>query len=171
MTELSAGQPYAAPLRWTSGDPAAAAHILQATARSVLDRGHEELWPPDTLTVDALAQDYPAAGWQVAWQGEQPVGCFVLMNPDPVFWAEKPAGEALYLHKLAVHPAAQGQGLSLLLLRRAEELTREAQRRWLRLDTDVTRPGLQAIYTSFGFETVDRQQVMTFEVFRYQKEV
>ncbi|ADY25892.1 GCN5-related N-acetyltransferase [Deinococcus proteolyticus MRP] len=171
MTERFAAPPLASPLRWTSGDPAAAALVLQATARSVLERGHPELWPHETLTVAALAQDYPAEGWHIAWQGEQPVGCFVLMDPDPVFWAEKPAGEALYLHKLAVHPLAQGQELNRALLARAEQLTREADRRWLRLDTDVTRPKLQAIYTGFGFTAVDRQQVMGFEVFRYQKEV
>lgn len=158
-------------LRWTSGNPQAASLILQATAQSVMERGHPELWPPETLTVDALAQDYPPGGWHIAWEGEQAVGCFVLMDPDPVFWAEKPAGEALYLHKLAVHPAAQGQGLNHLLLAQAEALTRQAGRRWLRLDTDITRPKLQAIYTGFGFEIVDRRAVLGFEVFRYQKEV
>ncbi|MFC6617195.1 GNAT family N-acetyltransferase [Deinococcus radiophilus] len=158
-------------LHWTSGDPQAAAKVLRATAQSVMQRGHPELWPPETLTVDALAQDYPADGWEVLWRGEDPVGCFVLMDPDPVFWTEKPPGEAMYLHKLAVHPSAQGQGLNRVLLERAEELTRAAHRRWLRLDTDVTRPGLQAIYDGFGFQTVDRKAVMGFEVFRYEKEV
>lgn len=171
MTERPTAAPLPLSLRWTSGDPQAASLVLQATARSVLERGHEELWPPETLTVEALAHDYPADGWQVVWRGGVPVGCFVLMDPDPVFWAEKPRGEALYLHKLAVHPQAQGQGLNRALLVRAEELTRQAGRRWLRLDTDVTRPKLQAIYTGFGFTAVDRQRVLGFEVFRYEKEV
>lgn len=157
------------PLRWTTGDPHAAAHILQATAKSVIARGYPPLWPPESLTVEALALDYPADGWQVAWRGKQAVGCFVLMPEDPVFWPDKLAGEALYLHKLAVHPAAQGQGLNRHLLAHAEALARAAGRDWLRLDTDVMRPKLQAIYTGFGFETVDRRGVMGFEVFRYQK--
>ena len=163
--------PAAHALHWTSADPEAASGVLMAAARSVLARGHEELWPLETLTPDALALDYPADGWQVAWQGGQAVGCFVLMDPDPVFWADKPPGEALYLHKLAVHPQGQGQALAPKLLAHAGALTHAASRRWLRLDTDVTRPGLQAIYSGCGFLAVDRRKVLDFEVFRYEKEV
>jgi ribosomal protein S18 acetylase RimI-like enzyme len=43
-------------------------------------------------------------------------------------WPDDPPGEALYLHKLAVHPSAQGQGLAHTLLREAARVTALAGR-------------------------------------------
>ena len=137
--------PTHAPLSFTTGDVPAASAVLQATATHLQARGHT-LWPPDRLTPQHLQRHYPPGGWHVAWTGaaatREPVGCFCLLTSDPPFWPDDPPGEALYLHKLAVHPSAQGQGLAHTLLREAARVTALAGRPWLKLDTDAARPAL-----------------------------
>jgi GNAT superfamily N-acetyltransferase len=58
---------------------------------------------------------------------------------------------SLFLHKLAVHPDKQGQGVAHALLRHAIACTRQAGRQYLRLDCMGGRPKLRAVYEAFGF--------------------
>ncbi|GAA5512980.1 hypothetical protein Dcar01_01704 [Deinococcus carri] len=154
-------------LTYTRGDLAAASAVLTATASRLAERG-EALWPLASLTPERLAQHYPAEGWRVAWQGGQAVGTFVLLDRDALFWPEDPPGEALYLHKLGIHPDAQGQGLAHRLLTEAARETREAGCAFLRLDTAASRPKLRALYESAGFRAVDEREVKGFRVVRYE---
>ncbi|MFC6590837.1 GNAT family N-acetyltransferase [Deinococcus lacus] len=96
-------------LTWTRGEWQVAADLLRAAANHLEAQGKEQLWPPEELTDTDLLARYPASGWRVAYRGGQAVGCFVTLDPDPLYWPEAPAGEALVMHKLAVHPKAQGK--------------------------------------------------------------
>jgi GNAT superfamily N-acetyltransferase len=158
-------------LTFTSGDVAAASQVLIASAEALAARG-EPLWPPASLTPERLARHYPPEGWRVAWPGgagtgAEAVGCYVLLDRDPLFWPDDPPGEALYLHKLAVRPAAQGQGLAGALLGDAAAQARAAGRGWLRLDTASDRPKLRALYIGAGFVAVDEVQVGAYHVVRF----
>ncbi len=159
-----------APLTLSSGDLQTAAEVLTATARQLMERG-QTLWPPESLTPERLQKHYPAETWRVAWQGGQAVGTFCLLPAHPFFWPEDAPGEALYLHKLGVHPDAQGQGLAQVLLRLAAQETREAGRTWLKLDTAAGRGKLRALYHSAGFEEVDEWQVGPYFVVRLRLKV
>ncbi|UBV43440.1 GNAT family N-acetyltransferase [Deinococcus taeanensis] len=154
-------------LTFTSGDLNAAAAVVRASARHLQAQGRT-LWTPESVTPERLARHYPAPTWQVAWRGAGPVGAYALLPSDPPFWPDDPAHEALYLHKLAVHPDAQGQGLGRTLLAHAVDLTRAAERPWLKLDTAVTRPALQRLYEDFGFERVGERDVFDFRVVLYR---
>lgn len=154
-------------LRFSSGDVAAASAVLTASALDRAERG-EELWPPASLSPERLGRHYPPQGWTVAWRGEQALGCFVLLDDDPLFWPEAAPDEASYLHKLAVHPQAQGQGLAQVLLREAARQTAQRGRGLLRLDTAAARPRLRAVYERFGFRHVDDRLVRTWAVSRYE---
>ncbi|MFC4427462.1 GNAT family N-acetyltransferase [Deinococcus navajonensis] len=154
-------------LQFSSGDVAAASRVLAASALDRAARG-EELWSPASLSPERLGRHYPPQGWTVAWRGDQAVGCFVLLGEDPLFWPHATPGEATYLHKLAVHPTAQGQGLSEVLLREAARQTLQGGRQLLRLDTATARPRLRAIYERFGFRHVDDLLVKTWAVSRYE---
>ncbi len=151
----------------TSGDADAASGVLIAAALQLKARG-EPLWPESSLTPQRLARHYPPDGWRVAWRGGTPLACLCLLDTDPLFWPDDAPGEALYLHKLAVHPAAQGQGLSALLLREAVRETGERGRPWLRLDTATARPKLRALYETFGFQDMGQRTVKGFDVTLYQ---
>ena len=163
--------PIYGPLSFTTGDVQAASTVLQATATQLQARGRT-LWPPDRLTPQHLQRHYPPGGWHVAWTGaaatREAVGCFCLLTSDPPFWPDDPPGEALYLHKLAVHPSAQGQGLAHTLLREAARVTALAGRPWLKLDTDAARPALHHLYDSFGFERCGQRDVFGLTVILYR---
>lgn len=154
-------------LTFTRGDLEAASGVLTATATRLAERG-ELLWPLPSLTPERLLRHYPPESWRVAWRGEQAVGTFALLDADPLFWPEDPPGEARYLHKLGVHPDAQGQRLAHRLLDEAARETREAGCAFLRLDTAAARPKLRALYESGGFRAVDERTVKGFFVVRYE---
>lgn len=151
----------------TSGDDGAASGVLITAALYLKERG-EPLWPESSLTSERLARHYPQGGWRVAWRGNVAVACLCLLDTDPLFWPEDGPGEALYLHKLAVHPEARGQGLSALMLRAAVRETRERGRPRLKLDTATARPKVRAIYENFGFQSVGQRTVKGFDVTLYQ---
>lgn len=155
-------------LTFTSGDVAAASRVLVASAGALAARG-EALWPPESLTPERLARQYFPEGWRVAWQEGVAVGCCVLLGSDPLFWPGDPVGEALYLHKLAVHPAAQGRGLAGALLDDAAAQVRAAGRAALKLDTASDRPKLRALYVGAGFVPVDEVQVGADHVVRFER--
>ena len=89
--------------------------------------------------------------YHVGLEGTKVVGVFRLQARDPSFWPEIPEGTSTCLHKLAVPPEGQGQGLAHMLLHHAVEITQSKGLRFLRLDCMGGRPKLRAIYESFGF--------------------
>lgn len=157
-------------LTFTRGDLGAASAVLTATAARLLDRG-EPLWPLPSLTPERLTRHYPPEGWWVAWHRGKAVGTYVLLDADPLFWPDDPPGQARYLHKLGIHPAAQGRGLAHALLAEAARETREVGGAFLRLDTAANRPKLRALYEAAGFRAVDEVTVKGFRVVRYELSV
>jgi len=154
-------------LTFTSSDVEAASRVLIAAATRLTERGHA-LWPLERLTPEVLSGQYPAGSWQVAWRQEQPVGTYVLLDRDELFWPDDPPGEARYLHKLGVHPDAQGQRLSRVLLEKAARQTHEEGASFLRLDALADRPRLLALYGAAGFRSVDQVEVQGLRVVRYE---
>jgi N-acetylglutamate synthase-like GNAT family acetyltransferase len=69
------------------------------------------------------------------------VGCVFL----------KPEESSLYIGKLAVHPATQGQGVGRLLLARAEATARELGLSSLRLETRVELTENHRLFAAWGF--------------------
>ncbi|GHF33083.1 ribosomal protein S18 acetylase RimI-like enzyme [Deinococcus metalli] len=153
-------------LTLTTGDVDAASAVLIAAA-TALEARSEPLWPPATLTPERLLKHYPAASWRVAWQGGRAAACMSLQDRDLLFWPEDAPGTALYLHKLAVHPDAQGRGLSGWMLDRAVQEGREHGLAALKLDTATARPKLCALYESYGFQRVAERRVLGFDVTLY----
>ena len=83
----------------------------------------------------------------------------ILVQSDPHFWPDDPAGEALYLHKLAVHPGWQGRGPGAQMIAAATVETQAAGRPWLRLDTAAERPKLRAVYEARGLVCVREESM------------
>ncbi|MEF2277995.1 GNAT family N-acetyltransferase [Deinococcus sp. YIM 134068] len=157
-------------LTFTRGDVNAASRVLTATAANLAARG-EPLWPVSSLTPERLTRSYPAEGWRVAWRGGVAVGAFVLLAENALFWPEDAPGAALYLHKLGIHPDAQGRHLAFQLLEEARRETRDTGLPFLRLDTATARPKLHALYEAAGFRRVDEREVRGFRVARYELRV
>ena len=124
--------------------------VLRASALACEARGLP-MWAQDSLTTERLSIQYPGAQGRLGTLNDQAVAAILLVPGDPQFWPDDPPGEALYLHKLAVHPGRQGRGLSTPMIRAAVQATRAAERPWLRLDTDAERPKLRSLYERQGF--------------------
>lgn len=157
-------------LDFTWGDVQAASDVLVASARDLVERG-AALWPPETLTVPRLLRHYPQDTWRVARLDGQAVAAYCLLDSDPLFWPSDQPLAALYLHKLAVHPAWQGHRLAERMLDDAVQDTRRRGIAWLKLDTATQRPKLRAIYENYGFQNVGRREVRGFDVTLYELRV
>ncbi|NOV01161.1 GNAT family N-acetyltransferase [Paenibacillus planticolens] len=69
-------------------------------------------------------------------------------------WIHQEAGQARCIHRLAVDPAYQGQGLGKKLLQFAEEQARGAGGASIRLDVFSGNPGAAQLYVRAGYRQI-----------------
>ncbi len=131
-----------------------------------------KLWGPNETSLDELVH--------VARSGELVTGrvdgalaaCMYLHREDRLFWPSDPAGEAFYIHRLAVARKFKGRGFAHAMLAWGEAETRAKGRRFLRLDCEP-RAKLLALYAGAGFTRVDAEpiEVIGHYVVRHEKPV
>jgi len=139
----------------TSEDIPIVADILSAAAADLQVRGLA-LWSLSDIGVSVITPHVLGGLYHVGLEGGVAVGVFRLEAADPVFWPEMAAGSAVYLHKLAVHPARQGQGCAHRLLTHAVTLARDRGAGFLRLDCMGGRPKLRRVYKVLDFAITAR---------------
>ncbi len=138
-----------------SGEARAVSEVLQEAARWITT-WRSQLWDPELLG-EAFAAPFVERGQViVARAGEAIAGVVILEPEDPLFWPDYPAGEAGYLHKLAVRRAYAGRGLPAALIDHAAGMARLQRRTVLRLDC---HPDLARVYAQLGFRPVDEIDV------------
>lgn len=145
-------------------------HVLKAAADALRQRG-EPTWPPAFLEPSALRQAYPASEMFLGSHGGEVVCSMILLDDDPDFWPDVPAGSSLFIHKLAVLPSAQGRGLATRLLDFAEARANQQGKHYLRLDCHAQRPLIQHFYEARGFVRVGYRRVGTFGAALYERAV
>ncbi|MCX5659458.1 MAG: GNAT family N-acetyltransferase [Planctomycetota bacterium] len=148
----------------------AVSSILREAAAWLESRGMP-LWKAGELEPERLAADVLAGMYWLAWVGATPAGCVRFQLEDPLFWPDVPAGEAAFIHRLAVRRDHAGGAVSAAILDWARGRTHELDRRWLRLDTAADRTGLRRVYERQGFQFHSERQVGPYLVARYQIEV
>jgi ribosomal protein S18 acetylase RimI-like enzyme len=142
--------------------------IWREAAQWLLDRGLP-LWQPsifDECFVDDSLALGPIVGASIAGGL---AGVALLHWTDDVWWPDRPAGEAGYVHKIAVARAFAGRGVVTALIGECERRTREHGRSRIRLDTAADRPVLRALYERHGFAAVDLRYAASFHGVRYEK--
>lgn len=144
------------------------ADILKEAA-AWAERVHERLWLESELEPEEIAADVRAGQYFLAAHRETPVGTLRYQLEDALFWPDAAEGEAAYVHRLAVRRRWAGQGVAAQMLHWAARRAVIDGRALLRLDTDITRPKLRALYTACGFEEHSERQVGPYHVMRYQK--
>ncbi len=128
----------------------------------------EELWQTDELAPETLGPEVGAGLYWLGFVEGRAAGVLRLTLEDPLFWPEAVAGEAAYVHRLAVRRAYSGGATSRALLAwAAEEATRHGCS-YLRLDCVASRPKLRAIYERFGFRYHSDHVVGPYHVARYE---
>jgi ribosomal protein S18 acetylase RimI-like enzyme len=134
-----------------AGDVLDVAGVLQEAARWITT-WRSQLWDP-ALVGEAFVTPIIARGQMLtARTGGEIAGVMIALPEDPHFWPDRPQGEAVYLHKLAVRRAYAGMGLPAALMDHAAGLAVAQDRQILRLDCD---PPLSPFYEGLGFRAVD----------------
>jgi GNAT superfamily N-acetyltransferase len=126
------------------------------------------MWRADELCPEQLTQDVADGLFFLAVMNGESVGTIRFQLSDPEFWPDQPGDESAYLHRLAVRRQFAGGGVSSALLAWAVGRAGDLGRRYLRLDCEVERPRLRAIYEAAGFEHHSDRQVGPYFVSRYQ---
>lgn len=144
--------------------------LLQAVARDLEYKG-QPLWTQASLEPGALTKAYPDADMVLAWQGSEAVGGMVIVDDDAHFWPDIETGKSLFVHKLAVLPAARSSGVASRLLAFAHTEAKAQGKQYLRLDCAAERPRLRRFYKRQGFTFVGERTVGTFQAALYEKKL
>jgi len=121
--------------------------VLNEAARWLASRGINQ-WRADGFPRDLVAGDIACSEAYVARLDSRAVGTFTLQWSDDAFWPGA-AGEAGYVHRIAVRRDARGLGPDLL--KAAERATVAAGRKLLRLDCYAGNDVLCRYYERAGF--------------------
>jgi GNAT superfamily N-acetyltransferase len=153
-----------------SAESALVAEVLSTAAAKLVERG-QSLWSSAEVSEGAVAPHVSSGLYYLGIEEGHVVGVFRFQLQDRAFWPEIPEGTSAYLHKLAVRPERNGQGLAHGLLAHAARLTRDRGLRFLRLDCLAGRPKLRAVYESFGFRHHSEKQIGTQIFHRFELDV
>jgi hypothetical protein len=138
-------------------------------AETWLEQRGAPLWTEVELDSGAISADVRTGQYAVALVAGQIVGAVRLTWDDALFWPDATAGEAGYVHRLAVRRAHAGGIVSRSLLAWAAAEAATAGRRFLRLDCDARRARLRALYERVGFNFCDERTVGPYLIARYEK--
>ncbi len=130
------------------------------------ENGHP-YWLPEDLRLEMAEVRINAGELILGFEDGAARACMLVQTSDTIFWPEKAAGSALYLHRLAVKRSHAGQGWGKELITWAAI---HAAGLPLRLDC-APRPRLMNFYSSNGFVPVDAGPVERggFSVIRYER--
>jgi ribosomal protein S18 acetylase RimI-like enzyme len=128
---------------------ASVAELLLGVSAWVGSKGGRA-WPSDTIA-DSVVLAWIARHEVFGWiEGDVLLASMLVQTEDFTHWPDDRPGDALYLHKLAVHRSASGRGLGVAMVRFAEGIAHEREVPALRLDTAPDGP-LPAYYACLGF--------------------
>ena len=137
--------------------------ILIACGLDLKERFGLSHWMPPSYSLESMLKDAAKLEVYALTISEDQVGTFMLETTSSVplsyskygniHWRVKDAS-AVYVHKLAVLPAWQGQGLGTWCLRTIERLAAQRNCSAVRLDAVKTHPQLLSFYTSQGYQHV-----------------
>jgi len=158
-------------------------HVRQATAADapVVDALLREaaawvdalgvvMWEDGELDAAQIAGEVSAGQFVLAEVGGEPAGTIRFQLEDLLFWPDRPAGEAAFVHRLVVRRAFKGTGVSAALLEWATRRAKAEGRAFLRLDCDANRLKLRQLYERCGFRLHSYREVGPYYVSRYEIE-
>ena len=128
--------------------------ITQACANDMISNGIFQ-WNEHYPNREAFVEDVENGELFVLSKEDSIVGCIVISyikdkEYDDVKWLT-PDAENIYIHRLAIHPAFQGQGLARRMMDFAEDFAKEAKATSVRLDTFSQNKRNQRFYEARGY--------------------
>ena len=141
--------------------------LLREAARWV-DALGVVMWDEGELDSARIAREVNAGQFFVAEVDGIVAGAIRFQLEDRLFWPDIEQEDSAFVHRLVAARAYKGQGVSTALLEWSVEHARSLGKRFLRLDTDASRPKLKALYERFGFQLHSHRQVQSYYVARYE---
>jgi GNAT superfamily N-acetyltransferase len=133
------------------------------------DAHHGVLWESGELARPILRADIERGEFFIARADRLAIATLRYQLADEEFWPEVPSGEAAYVHRLAVQRRYAGRGVAAAMLDWAAERARAQGLEFLRLDADVSRPRLRALYSRCGFREHSDARVGPYHVMRFER--
>jgi GNAT superfamily N-acetyltransferase len=156
-------------IRQAGGDDTRAlVETLSEAADWVTQLDGTTMWVEGELEEPRVRAEAEAGLFVVADVDGQVVGAIRFQLEDRLFWPDLDGSDSAFVHRLAVHRANAGQGISTALLQWAADRARSLGKRYLRLDCDAERDRLRALYEGFGFRLHSYRQVGAYFVSRYE---
>jgi len=125
------------------------------------------MWDEGELDAGRVAREAAAGQFFLAEIGGDPAGAVRFQLEDQLFWPDLDGDESAFIHRLVVRRRYKGFGVSTALMQWAVSHARSMGKRYLRLDTDASRPKLRELYERFGFQFHSFRQVESYYVARY----
>jgi GNAT superfamily N-acetyltransferase len=161
-----------AQIRQAIPEDAFAVSAILTEAAQWLEQAGMAMWRAGELEPERIAADIHAGIFFLAeYSGDPAAGTVKFQLDDPVFWPDAHAGDAAYIHRLAVRRRYAGAGLSTMMIQWAANRTFALGRRFLRLDCLASRPRLRMVYERFGFRHHSDRQAGPYFVSRYEYDV
>jgi GNAT superfamily N-acetyltransferase len=125
------------------------------------------MWDESELDPGRLEREVAAGQFFIAEVDGDPAGAVRFQLEDPLFWPDLDDDESAFIHRLVVRRRYKGLGVSTALMHWAVSHARSMDKRYLRLDTDASRPKLRELYERFGFQFHSFREVGPYYVARY----
>ncbi|MDP4094580.1 MAG: GNAT family N-acetyltransferase [Bacillota bacterium] len=129
------------------------------------------MWKASDLSTQKLLEKYSIEEMKLCYENKSLLGVYIIQWLDPLFWPELKKDDSGYLHKLAVCREHSGKEYGRKLIQSAEQLCKERNIKWLRLNCGTYRQKLRNFYENAGFKMLDRVFVDNRDQIRYIKEI
>ena len=142
-----------------AGEADLAIAIMREVAQWCIDTG-KPMWKLSELTrQELLCGPRDEKSFVVARVDGLPAASMILQWYDPLFWPSVEENQSGFIHKLCVRRSFAGRSLSVKMIDHAKRECEKRGIRYLRLDTDPTRPTLRRLYEGLGFVMAGRTEV------------
>lgn len=133
--------------------------IMKEAALRLISRG-EEMWTMKNVAPEAILPRIERKELFIVKLDGISIGTIVFQSEDPIYWPEKPKGEAGYLHRIALRDGFTGRNLTAEIILWAKAHAIGLGLKYLRLDVQAFRKKLCALYERLGFYQVDEVQLV-----------
>ncbi len=147
----------------------ASGFLSQAVERC--NRNNTPLWTHEQVKISSLKHSYSPESLYLLKHEHIFVGTVFISFDHDSFWPDIDTKGSLFFHKLAIGDLYHSKGLGLLALTEIVKFAKYFGFNWVRCDCHGSRERLRAFYEYFGFELVDRQEMFSFDVARYEMQV
>jgi len=144
--------------------------IVLTEAAQWLREQNIPVWSTSMFTISKVKQETAQHEYYVAEDDGAVVGTFRFQLLDRETWPEVPDLDSAFIHRVAVLRSHAGAGVAQQMFEYAKELTRRAERQFLRLDCAADQPKLRTVYEKAGFVWCDDVQIGEHLVARYEWE-